>query len=289
MLALSVTAAMSQVQLAEQQPGTLFAYPQAPDTCTTLEERCNYIIAHFWDQYDISKPISDDAAFETTFRDYVGFFRYAHRNVVLSAVRDLVNKAQSNSANLLKLGAVAERALYGSQAEYWSDEVYVAFVKPLAAAKQLSKQQREHYASQLARINAVQVGATLDVEYTGVDGGKHRLSELPEGKSCIVLFVDDGVDSNIGRLRLSTDVALNGLLESGKAVLVCLYTGKYSASWAAEAAGYGEHWIMGCGDHLAKTLDLRVVPCCYVLDGQHVIQTKSLSVEGLMSAVNPNY
>ena len=277
----------AQGQLAEQQPGTLFAYPMAPDTCSTLESRCNYIITHFWDNYDISKPISDDAAFETTFRDFVDFFRYGHRTVVLTAARDFVNKAQSNASNLQKIGEVAERALYGTDAEYWSDEVFVAFAKPLAGSKQLPRQVRDHYAQLLARINSVQVGAVLDFEYVGLDGLKHRLSEL-EGESFILLFLDDSTDSTIGRLRLSTDVALNALLNEGHVKFVCLCMNKYSADWASAAAGYADNWVTGCSETLMNELDLRVFPCCYVLDGQHAIVNKSLSVESLMIAVNPN-
>ena len=279
----------AQGNLAEQQPGTLFAYPLAPDTCATLEGRCNYIITHFWDNYDISKPITDDAAFERTFRDFVDFFRYAHRNIVMSTVRDFVNKAQSNSANLAKVGEVAERALYGTDAEYWSDEVYVAFARALAASKVLPKSARAHYASQLARINAVQVGTVLDFEYTGIDGAKHRLSELPESQSYILLFINDDTDSTIGRLRLSTDVALNALLSSGNATLLCLCMNKYTPDWATAATGYADNWVMGCSEDLVGTLDLRVLPCCYVLSGERTIVNKSLSVEGLMSAVNPMY
>ena len=288
-LTMAGAVAIAQDQQAEQQPGTLFAYPMAPDTCSTLESRCNYIITHFWDNYDISRPIADDAAFERTFRDFVDFFRYSHRNIVMSVVRDLINKAQSNTANLQKLGEVAERALYGTEAEYWSDEVYVAFAKPLAASKQLPREVRDHYASQLARINAVQVGAKLDLEYVGIDGLKHRLSDLAGAKSYVLLFLDDSTDSMIGRLRLSTDVALNALLNSGEAVLVCLCGNKYSAEWATTAAGYADNWTIGCSETMARDLDLRVFPCCYVLDEQLNIVNKSLSVQGLMSAVNPNY
>ena len=278
----------AQGQLAEQLPGTLFAYPMAPDTCSTLEARCNYIITHFWDNYDISKPIKDLETFENTFRDFVDFFRYGHRNVVMSTVRDFVNKAQSNTANLQRVGEVAERALYGTEAEYWSDEVYVAFAKALASSKKLPKDVRDHYGAQLARINAVQVGATLDFEFIDTDGVKRRLSEFP-AKSYLLLFVDDSTDSTIGRLRLSTDVALNALLDSGNSTLVCLSMNKYTSEWATAAAGYANNWIVGCNADLLKQLDLRAFPCCYVLDEQRTIVNKSLSVEGLMSAVNPNY
>ena len=280
---------MAQGQQADQLPGRLFPYPMAPDSCSTLESRCNYIITHFWEGYDISKPISDEVAFEETFRDFVDFFRYSHRNIVLGVVRDLVNKAQSNSSNLLKLGEVAERALYGTEAEYWSDEVYMAFIKPIASNKSLPRDKREYYGAQLARINSVQVGATLDFEYVGVDGLKHRLSELPECETYILLFLDDSVDSSIGRLRLSTDVAMNSLLESGSVMLLCISMNKYSDEWATAASGYCDHWMVGCNEDLANKLDLRAFPCCYVLDSQRVIANKSLSVDGLMSAVNPNY
>lgn len=278
----------AQVQLAEQQPGTLFAYPLAPDTCSTLEERCNFIITHFWDGFDISKPITDDAAFERTFRDFVDFFRYSHRNVVMSTVRDFINKAQSNASNLQKVGRVAESALYGTEAEYWSDEVYVAFAKALAGSKQLPRDVRDHYASQLARINSVQVGAMLDFEFVGLDGLKQHLSDL-NAKTFILLFLDDSTDSMIGRLRLSTDVALNALLNEGEATLVCLCANKYTADWASAAAGYADNWIIGCGENLAKDLDLRAFPVCYMLDDQRTILNKTLSVEALMTAVNPNY
>lgn len=279
----------AQGQLAERLPGTLFAYPQAPDTCATLESRCNYIITHFWDNFDISKPITDDAAFETTFRDFVGFFMYAHRNVVMVTVRDFVNKVQSNTTNLQKVGEVAERTLYGPEAEYWSDEVYVAFAKPLASSKKLPKEVREHYAQQLAAMNAVQTGVVLDFEYVGTDGVKHRVSELPEGTTLIVLFIDDRPDSSIGRLRLSTDVVLNSLFDEGKAALLCISLNKYSADWATTAAGYATNWTLGCGENLSTQLDLRVLPCCYLLDGEHKVLTKALSVDALLSSLNPNY
>ena len=278
----------AQEQLAEQLPGTLFAYPLAPDTCSTLESRCNYIITHFWDNFDISKPIKDPVAFENTFRDFVDFFRYGHRNVVLTAVRDFVNKAQSNTANLQRVGEVAERALYGPDAEYWSDEVYVAFARALASSKQLPKNIRDYYGDQLARINTVQVGETLDFEFFDTEGVRRRLSDYP-ATSYVLLFIDGSTESSIGRLRLSTDVALNALLDSGNTTLVCLSMNKYTSDWATAAAGYANNWIVGCNADLLKQLDLRSFPCCYVLDEQRVIVNKSLSVEGLMSAVNPNY
>ena len=128
----------------------------------------------------------------------------------------------------------------------------------------------------------------LDFEYVDINGLKQRLSNLT-AKTYILLFLDDSTDSMIGRLRLSTDVALNSLLDGGEAVLVCLSTNKYSADWATAAAGYADNWVIGCGENLSRDLDLRAFPCCYILDEQRTIVNKALSVESLMAAVNPIY
>jgi len=278
--------AWSQEAAEATQPQPLFDYPQAPDTCSTLESRCNYIITHFWDNYNFSRPISDEAAFEVTFRDYVDFFRYAHRNVVKASIRDFVNKCQANASNLTRVADVAERSLYGKDAEYWSDEVYVEFAKSLAASKQLPGERRKHLADQLQRMNANQVGGVMDFVYTDINGASHRLSELA-AKSFILLFVDDGSDSSIARVRLGTDVSLNALLDAGEACLVCVSLCKYTSQWAASAAGFNSNWTVVCSEQLAGTIDLRAIPSCYVLDGERKIMTKQLSIEALKSSVNP--
>ena len=37
-----------------QTDNTLFTYPQAPDELTTLYQRCNYLVDHFWDRCNYS-------------------------------------------------------------------------------------------------------------------------------------------------------------------------------------------------------------------------------------------
>ena len=288
-LAIAMPAMMAQdADLAAQQPGALFAYPQAPDTCTTLESRCNYIITHFWDNYDISKPIDDDAAFEKTFRDYVNFFPYAHRNVVMTAIRDLVNKAQSNTTNLQKLAIVTEGALYYPSAEYQSDEVYVAFARMFASCQQLDKNVREMYAARLGRINASQEGETLDFEFTDVNGSKRRLSDVT-AENYILMFLDDSAESSIARVRMSADVAMNALVDSAQVTVVCICLNKYSTEWAQNAASYPMNWVVGCSDQILSLIDLRFLPCCYLLDKERIIANNNLPVSDLLNAVNPRY
>lgn len=274
--------ASMRAQDAASRP-TLFPYPQAPDTCTTLESRCNYIITHFWDQYDISRPIADEDAFEGAFRDFVDFFKYAHRNIVMSTMRDFMFKAQTNTGNLEKVGRVAERSLYGTQAEFWSDEVYVEVARFMAGASRLKKNVREHYRDQVTRIERTQTGAVLDFEFTDAQGDRKRLSDLP-ATVAVVFLTDNGSDSSIDRLRLSTDVNVNALIEAGQLVVVNVLVDKCSGRWTDEAQSLPANWVNGYNERLDDEIDVRMLPSCFVVDAEHKILNKNVSVEAIKQA-----
>ena len=274
-LSLSVMTVMAQ----DEAPKTPFPYPVAPDTCSTLEGRCNYICQHFWDNYDISKPIANDNDFFQAFRDFLGFFQYANRNVVMTSIGDLMNKARSNTPNLLKVGQAAELSLFYPTAVYYSDEVYVEFIKPLASNTMLKKEVRAYYADQLARINACQEQKALpDIDLVLADGSKSKLSAVSDTTTMVIFFYTDGVDSSIGRTRLSADSNLESLISEGALKVISVYLGKYQAGFAATMP---QQWINTCSEEALKTYDFRALPCCYIVDKDMVLLTKNISVDEL--------
>ena len=274
-LSLPAMTVMSQ----DEAPKTPFAYPVAPDTCSTLESRCNYICQHFWDNYDISKPIASDEDFLRAFRDYIEFFQYAHRNVVLSSIADLMNKARSNTPNLLKVGKAAELSLFFPTAVYYSDEVYVEFAKALASNNSLKKEVRTYYADQLSRINSCQEQKPLaDIDLVMPDGSKQKLSAMSDTTTTVMFFYADGVDSSIGRTRLSADANLESLIDEGLVRVISVYLGKYQPGFADAMPA---KWVNVCSEQALETYDFRALPCCYIVDSNQVLLTKNLSVDEL--------
>lgn len=277
-------AVLAVLGMAGQEPAsTLFAYPQAPDTCTSLESRCNYLVQHFWDAYDIRRPIAEPQKFETAMRDYVTFFKYANRTIVFASIRDFMFKARSNANNLLKVGEVAERVLYSPDAEYWSDEVYVEFARSLAETSTLKKNVRNYYRQQIERIEHNQPGAPMvDLELVDADGRKTRLSQLA-GEGYLLVFTDDSSDSSIARLRLSTDVGINSMIESGGLTVVQIYVGKPADRWAASMP---EKWMNTYCENARRDIDLRMLPCCYLIDKDRIILNKNIDIDQIKNAIN---
>ena len=267
-----------------QAPATLFAYPVAPDTIKTFENRVNYIVDNFWGNYDLSKPIADLNAFNGAFRDYLGFLRYCHRTVAISSVRDFLFKAQTNKANFEKIAMLAEMGLYNVGAEYWSDEIYTEFLKAVIGNKQLKQDVRKYYAKQMERINRTQLGASLaSVTYTDADGKKVSIADIEADMVMIFITLDSDADQSFQRVRLSTDVAINSILDSGKVKLLCLSPEKYSKEWAHNAKGYAQNWLVGACPELSVEgdYDVRYTPSFIILDKDKNIIQKNVDLEAI--------
>ena len=267
-----------------QAPATLFAYPVAPDTIKTFENRVNYIVDNFWGNYDLSKPIADLNAFNGAFRDYLGFLRYCHRTVAISSVRDFLFKAQTNKANFEKIAMLAEMGLYNVGAEYWSDEIYTEFLKAVIGNKQLKQDVRKYYAKQMERINRTQLGASLaSVTYTDADGKKVSIADIEADMVMIFITLDSDADQSFQRVRWSTDVAINSILDSGKVKLLCLSPEKYSKEWAHNAKGYAQNWLVGACPELSVEgdYDVRYTPSFIILDKDKNIIQKNVDLEAI--------
>lgn len=266
---------------AQNEKNTPFDYPVAPDTCSTLESRCNYIVANFWNNFNIAKPITDDAGFNAAFRDYINFFKYAHRNIVMSSVRDFIFKARANTSNLIRVGQVAEASLYGPNAEYWSDELYIEIARLMSESTTLKNADRNYYKHQIEVIGKCVEGNVLPEMELNMQSGKSKLSSI-EAEAYLVFFSDASTNSVIDRTRLSTDIGVGQLIEQGQVKVVQIFIGKPDNDWYANQPA---EWVNATVERV-ETIDLRSVPSCYILDKDRKILTKNVSVDDVKTALN---
>ena len=276
--------ANAQQETAVQAPATMFPYPVAPDTISTLEGRTNYIVSKFWDNFNLSKHIADSAAFDGAFRDYITFFKFAHRNIVFSSIKQFMNRAQSNQANFIMIMEIAEKALYSPGAEYWSDEAYLPFAKAFVESKKVKNVYKLRYRAQIKKIEQNQKGAIApDFTFVTPDKQKRRFAEVT-GCPILLFFNDpDCSDCSIARLRLSTDVALNRLIDEGQIKVVSIMPYEYSREWAEDARNYSDKWIIGASEEAGDNYDIRYSPSFYLLDKDHKIVDKNINLEAVKS------
>ncbi|MBR5102042.1 MAG: DUF5106 domain-containing protein [Muribaculaceae bacterium] len=265
---------------------TVFQYPVAPDTCTTLESRCDYIIQRFWDNCDLSKTFTNDSAYLVTMTDYFEIMKNANRQVGLASIRDLMFKAQSNHTNFSKLMQYAEFLLFMRPTDM-IDDVYLAFAASAAEASWVEKEVKTYYKDQIARINTCKMGEPMaNFVMNDTKGKKTHLYDIPldSAQAQILVFTNNDTDGDIAKLRLSTDLNLNRYVGAGVVKLITIdVSGK--ADIKADEAKYPTWTATACKDAIDK-IDIRRMPAVFILDADHKVMRKNLSIDELINMFN---
>lgn len=263
---------------------TLFDFPVAPDTCSNIESRCNYSIQHFWDNCNLTKPFEaqNDSLLMDAMITYFDIMKAgANLNVSLASARELMFKSQANHDNFLKLMAMAEYLLYYHDYEIL-DDLYLTFAQSAADASWMKKDAREHYVQQVKRINASKLGQTmLNFEFTSITGARKRLYDVKSNgaKMYVLMFSDNDSGSSIERMRLNTDVALSRVVASGEVEVINIVVGDTPKKWDSDSQSYASTWIVGASKDVAGKIDLRIMPCIYILDEYFNVIAKNKTVD----------
>lgn len=266
----------------------LFDYPVAPEDMP-WEERSNWLVEHFWDNFDFKQKSVGQSQLVHAFRTYVVPMHLADRDVAVKSVDALIKKIQKNPGLLLQFTQAAERTIYEPQtSELMIDEVYVLFLKAVTSNKKIPELRRARYKSHLNSLEHCLVNGPMP-SFSFMDRSGSGVTYTAAGVPTIIEFGDfDCSDCRITRLRLETDSELQNLVAQGKARIFFINPDMDADSieeWREAVKDYPENWTVGAGEDLDDSLDLRIVPCLYLIDASGRIVSKSASSESARAFV----
>ena len=93
------------------------------------------------------------------------------------------------------------------------------------------------------------------------------------------MFSDNSSGSSIERMRLSTDIAFGQAVESGQVEVINIILGDTPKKWDSDSQSYSEKCIVGAIKEASEKLDLRIVPCIYILDENFTVIAKNKTVD----------
>lgn len=263
-----------------------FQYPQAPENLTTLSQRANYVVEHFWDKCNLKSAFSSRDKMTKAFRDYITYMQFAAKDTTISSINNLIKTIQKTPQNMLTLGEIAEETLYGDSAMFWSDELYLYFANAVINTKKLSKAEKARYKHHSTVLTNSMVGSKLpNFTFTTPKGEKVEFDSV--NAPAIILFFNDieCADCQLAKVRLATNINLNKLIDNGVIKIVTIYPGEPSKEWETEVESYPNNWIIGANEDIYDMFDMRTSPTIYQLDDKHTIIAKNLNVEGIISVV----
>lgn len=250
----SATPSFSQ-QYIEIEP--LFEYISAPEELSSLNEKSDYLVEHFWDNMNFKvQNAVDQTALNHAFKVYATPLRFAEKSKASASVDKLIETISKNPTLLIQFTKAAEENIYGPRSEAWIDEVYIKFLQALVKNKKIQQPRKEKYAKQLAMLEASTLGNKAPTfTFENLKGGES--SYFPMTTPSILIFADpSNTDWRLARLRLETNAHLNQAVEKGKINVLFIVPDK-NDSWKDEVANYPQRWTLGYAENIGEKIDVR--------------------------------
>ncbi|MCM1225271.1 MAG: DUF5106 domain-containing protein, partial [Lachnospiraceae bacterium] len=82
-----------------ENDGKPFAYPVIPDSKTTLSERCNHLVYHFWDRCNLGEIFTRKKDVDQAMNDWLSFMPYATSDTVHMAIDAFLSKVEKSGGD----------------------------------------------------------------------------------------------------------------------------------------------------------------------------------------------
>lgn len=281
----AVVAAMStmaQGQVAE----TYFPYPTPPDSMVLFQQRADYFTAHFWDRCDVKSAFSAREKMRVALEDFIQMLPNTTDTVALGAIDRFMHSLDKQPKDQVFIVEEAEAQLYSDTAQYLSDELYIAFARPMLENKKVGKEFKIYPGHLVRLLEGSAVGAKPPVlEYTTRDGERGSTAN-DFGQVTLYFFNDpDCGDCAITRARLMADIKTREMIEAGVLKVVSIYPGEYDAEWVEKVRSYPESWRVVAAADADDVYDLRFIPTFYLIY-RNKIKGKGMGVTDVINVLN---
>lgn len=269
----------------------LFEYPVAPEEIEALDEKCNYLVKNFWNNFDFkSKNPVDQHALNEAFAVYVTSMRYANKKEVDDSVNKLIGKISGSPILLYQFTKAAEENLYGPRADLWIDELYINFLEALLKNKKINEARKKRYLKQYHALQESKIGNTAPT-FDFVDKDGNVKNYFPMSTPTLLIIGDpEDTDWRISRLKIDTNFKLGEAVDKGKVNVIYIENGT-NDNWQESVSTYNSHWTVGQSKDIDGLYDVRINPSIYIIGPDGKIIKKFCSPEEaigtILDIVNP--
>ena len=264
----------------------LFPYPVPPEDVTGLGDRCDYLVAHFWDRCNFKSAFSARERLHNAFGDWISFMPYATADTVHAAIDRLLASVQKSGPHTLELARMAEAWTYSDTSMVFSEEIYYPFAKAASEHRKIDKADRARFQSHVQILDNTRTGERVKwLEYELPDGSRHSIDEI-RTQMIVVIFNSHDCDAcTLARVRISANINATTLIKAGLLTVLSIEPGEAGAEWLAAAPTYPSDWTVGASPEADEYFNLRMSPTIYILDSRHKILAKDITVDGLLNAL----
>lgn len=269
----------------EQKPE--FKMVEVPISITSAQGRAEYLLAHYWDNYDYrdTSLINCADATEQGFVNFLDVMKYGRDGAVSLGIRNNLDGALGGDS--IAVGVFRdyyERYLWDPNSPMRNEEVYILYLREVMASPKIADVDKIRAEYQLEQAMKNRVGTVAhDFRYRGIGGNVGTLHGM-RGKDYTLLFFynpDCPACSEIKTEVLSSGV-VSALIHRGALRVLAVYTDEDLELWRSRAGEMPKGWAVGATHGvdagIMDNYDLKAIPTIYLLDSQHNVLIKDATV-----------
>ena len=263
----------------------LFEYPVAPEEIESLNEKCDYLVKHFWDNFNFKNKTSvDQYALTEAMQVYVTPMRYASKKEVDQSIEKLIGKISATPTLQLQFTKAAEENLFGPRADFWSDELYLKFLDAIIRNKKIKDNRKEKYIKQ-AKILRESAEGNKAPSFTFNDRNGEQKVYFPMSTPTLLIFGNpDDTDWRLSRLKMDSNLKLDDAIKKGKVNIIYILPNPVE-NWQNMVSNYNSFWTVGESPEVTEFYDLRLNPSIYLIGSDGSILSKNINIENGVNSI----
>lgn len=307
--ALLAISACHQAPQSQQNPYHTFPQVQVPSVYGSGEEAARYAMEHYWNTFFSQGGITDSLAIlgvrkeevEQAMSSYIGALHNMPLPDAQALVAGLFGKLEAcqaaqpeGSLAYLRFTEMAARYLYDPNSPLRSEDLFLPFVKGLAASKWTRDDMRAGYQYQARMCSINQFGQQVpDFEFKDIDNRKHTLYGI-KAEYVMLFFSNPGCNACKDIIdQICSRPYIDEFISTKTLAIVSIYIDQEIDKWREYEPNYPRSWITGY-DHLYRireeqNYDIRAIPSLYLLDREKRVLMKDAPTERVLSYLDNIY
>ncbi len=272
-----------------------FPFPAIPELLTSPDERRDYLLTHYWEQFDFADTTLVNNR-DVTEQGFVNFIALLNEGGV---TKRLARESLENwcggfmtEAHARKvLMRMADDYLYNPNSPFYNEALYRLYLEALLKKLPADDVRRSTFDFRLKLLKRNNVGQkATDFVYYLSDGSRHTLAATPvKNDRLLLMFYDPECEScHEVLLQMAADTALAEAVRTGKLSVLAVYTEGNDAAWRKALPDMPEGWMVGTDREAVKTgalYDLKAMPSLYLLDGSKTVLLKDAAYEKIRTTL----
>lgn len=278
-LVISISAS-AQVNGAVSQQ--FFQLPIIPDSIVSFQNRCDFMVTHYWDFCDLKKAFSSRDKMADAFKMYISFMPYASADVVFKSVDKFLGEISKKPDDMLFIARLAENNIYADTAEFQSEQLYTHFIDGILKSKKLDKNSREYYEKQASVLHNSQEGMMApSFDITDSQGAKTKFdTDTAQFATLLMFMVPGDSDAELAKTRLNANIKTSQLVKSGMLKIYCIATKNNGERFTSP-----EGWTSGFAPGIEEIYDVRKSPMFYIINSEGKILKKGNELEPVLNVM----